>query len=443
MRPRWMKGAVTVGVLLTLTAVLGPGTPGAALRPTGQPVGTAQGIAANLPGEAAQAGAAALGAAAGSSAISSPTAGTSITLTPASLPPSEATPDTATPTGTGSSIGLWAADWGGAAGSRSSAGWQAAAKNDSILIGVAGTYRKWIPQLHAWNPNLTILEYKLGPYLQKGSSDFSTILAQDPSWFARDARGNLINLRSFSGNYLMDMGDAAYRAWHASQLAASVAQYGFDGAMDDSMGTAPLGNGYASGNPVNPATHQAYTATQYLDNAVLMLNADKVALGSKYLAFNGLISGTEYAQDTDILATSNANAGVSELFLRQPTSPITSFPTETELEQTLSMMSSMSAHGKALLGWTKVWVNASSAQVASWEDYGLAAYLLGQQAASYWDFMPSRDADNTAVPYSNMKDQLGAPLGPYTVSGSTLTRKFQHGSVTLNTSNHDPIISVT
>ena len=251
-------------------------------------------------------------------------------------------------------VGLWAADWGGAAAKRTAAGWQAAATNDSVLIGGAGVYKKWIPQLKAWNPNVTILEYNLGPYLQKGSANYQTVLADDPSWFARDSRGNLINLPSFPNNYLMDPSNAGYRAWHASQLAASVAQYGFDGAMDDSMGAGPLGH-YASGTPVDTATGQPYTAQQWLAEQVLMLNQDKAALNGKYLAFNGLVSGPMYVRESSILATSNADAGVSELFLRQPNSSVTSYPNATALQDLLQMMSDMAAHGKTFLGWTKVW----------------------------------------------------------------------------------------
>jgi hypothetical protein len=353
------------------------------------------------------------------------------------------TAGTSSPTSTSSSIGLWAADWGGAASSRSFAGWEAAAQNDSILIGDARTYAPWISKLHGWNSKVMVLVYNLGPYLQKGSADFTTIQQPDPSWFAHDARGNLINLHMFPDNYLMDMGNAGYRAWHAQQLEATVVEYGFDGAMDDSMGTAALSTGYASGVPIDTATGQAYTDTEYLNNSVLMLNADKAALGGKYLAFNGLISGTMYQSETDILASSNANAGISELFLRQPMAPINSFPATSALDAALQMMSSMSAHGKALLGWTKIWCSSSSSQVAKWEDYGLAAYLLGKQSTSYWDFMPSKDADNTAVSYSNLKDQLGAPVGAYTTQGSTLSRKFQHGSVSLNTSTDTGSITVT
>ncbi|MDQ6672879.1 MAG: putative glycoside hydrolase family 15 protein [Chloroflexota bacterium] len=349
--------------------------------------------------------------------------------------PSALSPKGVIPGSTASSIGLWAADWGGAASRRSAAGWQAAALNDQILIGGAGVYKKWIPQLHAWNPKLVILTYNLGPYLQKGSSNYNTILASHPTWFAHDSRGRIINLPMFPGNYLMEMSDAGYRTWHAQQLAASVSAYGFDGAMVDSVGPGPLGH-YASGVPVNPVTHKPYTATEYLSNAVLLLNSDKAALNGKYLAFNGLMSGKYYALETHILATSNADAGVSELFLRQPTASVTSFPTMADLQANIAMMADMAAHKKALLGWTKVWVNASPTQIAQWEAFALAAYLLGRQSASYLDFMPSHSADNTAVSYPNLKTALGAPLTTYTIQGSLMVRAFQGGTVTINTVTH-------
>jgi hypothetical protein len=349
------------------------------------------------------------------------------------------------PQSTSSSIGLWAADWGGAASKRSAAGWQAAAHNDRIIIGNARSYSKELAQLHAWNPSLTVLVYNLGPYLQKGSSAFSQIQSLHPTWFAHDSRGHLINLPMFPGNYLMDEGNSAYRAWQASQLQQTVAADGFDGAMVDSVGDAPVGGGhYASGVPVNAATGKAYSIAQYLANSVLLLNGDKAALGTKFLAFNGLISGPQYLAETHILAASNANAGISELFLRQPTGSLSAFPTATTVQDSIAMMTDLGAAGKAFLGWTKIWVsNASAAQVSKWEQFTLGVYLLGRQSMSYLDFMPSHTADNTAISYSNLTSNLGSPLGTYTVSGSTFTRKFQHGSVTVNAGSGTANITLT
>jgi hypothetical protein len=426
-KPRWtdraLKGTalIVVGFLCGIAFASSPSARTVASGVAALNAGRSSGLTPSAPGAGGQSAAASTHGSSGSTTMGSGAAGSGPVLVNATSPGT-----------TSSNIGLWAADWGGAAAKRSSAGWQAAAKNDRILIGGAGVYQKWIPQLHAWNPSLTVLVYNMGPYLSKGSSTYTTILAQHPTWFAHDSHGKLINLRMFPANYLMDEGNAAYRAWHAQQLAAVVAADGFDGAMVDSVGDAPVGGGhYASGAPIDTATGKPYTAAQYLANSVLLLNADKASLGTKYLIFNGLISGNEYASATHILATSNANGGISELFLRQPSSSVNAFPNATVVQQSLAMMTDLAARGKAFLGWTKVWVSASSAQVAKWEQFALGVYLLGRQSASYLDFMPSHSADNTVVSYSNMTSNLGAALGPYTMSGSTFTRSFQNGKVTV------------
>ena len=420
--PRARYSIGSAGAALAALAILGPGT--VIASPGVSPAATAaafQALSASAPGTHAKSPA--------KPAATSTATGHSHTVT------------SNTDSGVSSTIGLWAADWGGAAAHRTTAGWQAAATNDSVLIGGAGVYKKWIPQLKAWNPSVTILEYNLGPYLQKGSANYTTILASDPSWFARDAQGRLINLPAFPNNYLMDPGNAAYRAWHSSQLAASVAQYGFDGAMDDSMGAGPLGH-YSSSPPVNPATGALYTATAWLNNQVLMLNSDKAALNGKYLAFNGLVSGPMFVRESSILATSHADAGVSELFLRQPNAPVTTYPNATALTDSLTMMSDMAANGKTFLGWTKVWSSGTTAQVNQWEQFAVGVYLLGQQNGSMLDFMPSHSADNTAISYSNLQSNMGAPLGPYTVNGSIYTRTFQNGTVTVNLSTTNATIQM-
>jgi len=106
------------------------------------------------------------------------------------------------------------------------------------------------------------------------------------------------------------------------------------------------------------------------------------------------------------------------------------------------MMASMSASGKAFLGWTKIWSSGTQAQVSQWEQFGLGVYLLGQASGSYWDFMASQKADNTGCAYSNLKDQLGAPLGPYQVSGSVFTRAFADGSVTVSLTTDTATVTV-
>lgn len=439
-KPRWTDRALKSAALVAVSLLFGVVYASSESSRIGS---VSTGIAALNSGRSSGLTHSAPGAVGQSAAALAPGSHSGATPGSTTSAPSFALRDALIPGSTASSIGLWAADWGGAASKRSTAGWEAAAKNDRILIGDAGPYSKMMSQLHAWNPNLTVLVYNLGPYLQKGSSNYNSILSAHPTWFAHDSQHRLINLPMFPGNYLMDEGNSAYRAWQAQQLLATVSSGGFDGAMVDSVGDAPVGGGhYSSGVPVNAATGKQYTAAEYLANSVLLLNGDKAALGTKFLAFNGLISGPEYLSATHILATSNANAGVSELFLRQPTGSISAFPNATTVQDSIAMMTDLGAAGKAFLGWTKVWVSGSSAQVAKWENFTLGVYLLGRQSTSYLDFMPSHSADNTALSYSNLTDNLGAPLGTYKVSGSIFSRSFQHGSVTVNVSTGTSTVTV-
>ena len=253
MKPRWtdraLKGTalVVVSFLCGIAFASSPSARTVASGVAALNAGRSSGLTPSAPVAGGQSAAASTpGSSSGSTTTGSGAVGSGPVLLNATSPGT-----------TSSTIGLWAADWGGAAAKRSSAGWQAAAKNDRILIGGAGVYRKWIPQLHAWNASLTILVYNMGPYLSKGSSTYTTILAQHPTWFAHDSGGRLINLHMFPSNYLMDEGNAAYRAWHAQQLEAVVAADGFDGAMVNSVGDAPVGGGhYASGVPVEPSDPQ-------------------------------------------------------------------------------------------------------------------------------------------------------------------------------------------
>ena len=49
-----------------------------------------------------------------------------------------------------------------------------------------------VPQLHTWNPSLKVLVYDLGPYTIKGTTEYTTLMAAHPTYFAHDASGHLI-----------------------------------------------------------------------------------------------------------------------------------------------------------------------------------------------------------------------------------------------------------
>ena len=156
-------------------------------------------------------------------------------------------------------IGLWASDWRGAPTSRTAAQWQYLALHEHAVVGEPNAlYEGQLASLHATNPKLLVLAYNLGPYLAKGSANYTSVLAQHPDYFARDASGNLITVPNFPSNTLMDPTNAGYRAWAAAAAVAAIAGTGFDGLMFDSMGTGAF-SGYTTAPPTNPSTHVQYT----------------------------------------------------------------------------------------------------------------------------------------------------------------------------------------
>ena len=189
---------------------------------------------------------------------------------------------------------------------------------------------------------------------------------------------------------------------------------------------------------------------------MLLLNAIKAALpAGKFLAFNGLVSETKYAatpgqptsSDDGWLATSNADAGVAERWLRNPTDSLTGgFPSMAAVTTAIKVMADMQAKGKQFWAWSKTWTTpaGTAAQLAQWEGIILAVYLLGQQSGSYLDFSPSHNGDDTQAPvtYPNLLAALGQPTGPYSVAGQVMTRTFQHGTVTLNFSTNTGTVTV-
>ena len=194
-------------------------------------------------------------------------------------------------TSSASPILLYAQDWNGSANGRTTAQWQQVALTHALLVGGTGAgYGNMIPQLHAWNPSLKVLVYDLGPYTIKGSTEFNTLTAAHPSYFAHDASGHLITMKAASGspafpnNYLMDEGNAGWQAWEASRVLGNIDQYGFDGAYLDSMAPGPTSGG-DTGLPIDPTTAHPYTAASWMAAEGRAMSVIKAAIGSKFLFF--------------------------------------------------------------------------------------------------------------------------------------------------------------
>jgi hypothetical protein len=252
----------------------------------------------------------------------------------------------------------------------------------------------------------------------------------------------MITVPKFPNLVLMDQGVAGWRALH-TQLALALSKES-DGVYVDSLGSAPTsGPGYTSDRPVHKENKQPYTAREWVDLSRQVINQIKAAVGaSKYVMINGLADGGRYKSEGYLLAQSNADGGMSESFVRHATSSATAYPSPPEWKLELDEITDMAAKGKTFFAWTKVWTNATAKQKADWEVFSLATYLLGKDGKTMYNFLPADDVDRTTIFYANQQAAIGQPKGPYTVNGSTYTREFTNGRVSVNPGARTASISV-
>jgi hypothetical protein len=313
--------------------------------------------------------------------------------------------------------------------------WDNAARNLSVIAAGAGVISKNYARAHQVNPDIIMLPYTLGPYLAKGSKTYNDTLAAHPERFAHTSDGKLINVPSFPNNYLMDMMNADWRQQMGDLAAAAAANA--DGVYVDSMGLAPISGGYTSGKPADPNTHQGYTAEEWMAAGRDTLTAIKTALGSKYVMWNGLNSGANYAAGTHTLAESTADGGMSEAWIRGAKTGLTAYPSAKKFQQEIDEMADMVARGKDFFAWTKAWASGTEQQKQDWNTFALAAFLLVDNAPDarghgYYNFLKDNTSDRSVV-YSGVEQaDVGAPLGAYTVVNGVYTREFANATVTVN-----------
>ena len=300
-----------------------------------------------------------------------------------------------------------------------------------------------VPQLHTWNPSLKVLVYDLGPYTIKGTTEYTTLMAAHPTYFAHDASGHLITMKAASGspafpnNYLMDEGNTGWQSWEASRVLGNISRTDSTARTSNSMAPGPTSGG-DTGIPIDATTGHAYTATSWMQAEGHAMSVIKAAIGSRFLFSTGLVNGSEFTSYTHALTNSTANGAQTNSWLRLAGSSPTAYPSAGTLASDLAMVQSINAAGKSFFGWTKVWTPATAAQASAWNTYALAAYLLVDNGTSdYYSFStPDLHADRTTIYYANELAALGAPTGAFSLSGGVYSRSFQNGSVTLNTNNN-------
>lgn len=297
-----------------------------------------------------------------------------------------------------------------------------------LITPLKGTYRKFVPEMKAVNPDLILLSYMNGALAQSSEGD-----VYPDEWYLKDATGARVVSGSW-GNYLMNPASEGWISNRISTAQEFIAFSGYDGVLMDVMGTAPIDEDYSSGVPINPATGQAWTKAEWLAATSNVAARVKTAIAPKIVFVNGLGSGPRYfnpaASSSQLL--DGIDGGHAEAFLRNAKEPITRYPTAKNWIKEIEMLTDAAARGKTVLTLTKVWAEGTQAEKDAWHRYALASFLLGAGENTYFTFQYARDDDPT-ITRPIWSTNVGSPLGTYSeLANGAYSRNFANGISLVN-----------
>lgn len=299
----------------------------------------------------------------------------------------------------------------------------------NVIVATKRTFAPYAAAMRAANPNLRLLAYQNGAFAQSNQPT-----AYPDSWYARSAGGAKVRSRGF-GNYLMNIGNSAWRQSAAQECTANLAKSGYDGCYMDMLGTAPLLPSYVNGVPVNPATGVVWTPRDYLAATTAVAAEVKASNPGAIVAGNGLGSGARYYNDaggSPLPLLMSLDAAHSEIWLRTPHQSLTKFKPEASWLRDVSMIADAGARGRVVLATTKIWTPGTSAQIDAWHRYTVTSFLLGTDGQSYLNFLPSKTMAGITQDSPYDRVDVGTPLGPFAKVGGVYQRAFTKGLALVN-----------
>jgi hypothetical protein len=289
------------------------------------------------------------------------------------------------------------------------------------------TNRSLVPALRAANPNLKILLYQdleLGRPSDAGGltvcSNWGEVTANHPDWLVRDQNGQPVEDRGYPGNYLMDVGNAAYEQSCAAHAVALARQGGFDGVYFDDVGASISWVPRAGvQTPAYPTAQSWQTAMTSMLQAVVpqVHSQGLLAFGNigAAAAFPGVWSNWSSILDGSEEQSWNDWRDLTQAELLRAWPALLQEAAWSE------------AHGKyAIL--------QSYDSGASQNQFGLASMLLvAGGKTSYATSTTNLTSAEDWYPAYSAAIELGAPAGAYQLlSNGVYERVFAHGVVLVN-----------
>ena len=299
----------------------------------------------------------------------------------------------------------------------------AIAKNYDIIAEHAGVLTPYLTAMKAANPSLKVIAYINGAFDQSTAGN-----AYPMSWYALSAAKKRIQSKGF-GNWLM-LPTAQWGAQVGTLCKSAIASSKYDGCFLDTLGIAPLSPGYVTSPPINPATHQVFTKQTWIADQSNTITATKSANPGKLVMANGLHDGT-YFQYTQPLLTADGTA-MAETWLRVSTEKESQFPALSEWQQDVSMLVTAGQKGEAIGVVTKLWTNATSAQIAQWHIFTIASFLMGTSGSSMYCFTTAKTTAGMSEDSPLDHTLIGMPTGAMISKSGAYMRTFTLGIAVVN-----------
>jgi hypothetical protein len=299
----------------------------------------------------------------------------------------------------------------------------ATAKTFDAIAALPKVYSAYVSAMKAANPNLQLYVYA------KGMFTYDTTLPE--SAYSHDANGNRIQGMTFA-TWLLNPNSPAAVTAQATAAQSALAKSHYDGVFLDTMGVAALNVGqFVRAAPVNPATGQVWTSSDWMQATANFGGQIATALGKPVMA-NGLRDGKSYFTPTlsSELLTTGMTGGMAEAWIRGGSNSITAYPKEAAWKQNVDAIADAGARGSSFCAVTKVWTDGTQAQKDAWFTYTAASFLLGNNGNSYLAFTYNQ-GDATAD-YPLWHVDLGTATGPYAKVNNVYQRSFTAGRVLVN-----------
>ncbi len=300
------------------------------------------------------------------------------------------------------------------------------AQNFDIIAAHMATYKPWVAQMKAANPDLELDVYVNGTFSSSKSS------SQYPeSWYARDKDGNKIMAKGFS-TWLMDPRSPSWIAEVTSTCQYRLSYSGYDGCFLDVLGTSGLNPTSVTGIPIDPRTGLEWTKRDWMDATSTLGASVGATISPRTVMANGLGFGVPYFDPTAPRERllDGVGTAMAEVFAREPGSSVNTYRNEATWKKDVDMVADAVTRGSRIVVTTKVWTSATAAQIDAWHRYALATFLLGYSPGRAFFTFRSDHLHSTPSPYWDVP--IGSPTGPYAKVGTIYRRAFTGGLVLVN-----------